>query len=160
MLRGFCVYMFHGIFHSFGDRGIMESVCLLCSLRYGIWFVSCLSVVVVVVRTDVVCIPNAVIVMLAILGFVWLLVCLFLHVSVVHPVTMCSAVFCIVYSLIVSDMMRDRMVLLYSSIVLVKAVYVLINVSFDLSQWKVVSAVSIFVLFPALSVVFCMCFDF
>ena len=46
----------------------------------------------------------------------------------------------------------------YSSAVLVMAVYVLSSVSLDFPQCVVVSAFSIFLVFFAFSVVFCICF--
>ena len=70
-----------------------------------------------------------------------MLCCVFL--SLVHPVAMRSAVFCMVCSLFVrvSDIMGDYMVLPYSSVVPIMAVYVFSNVSFDLPQCEVVSDV-------------------
>ena len=81
-------------------------------------------------------------------------------VSRVHPVVIRSAVFCTVCSLFVfvSDIIGDQIVLSYSSVVLVMAVYVLSSVSLDFPQCVVVSAFSIIVVFFALSVVFCICF--
>ena len=58
----------------------------------------------------------------------------------VHPVVIRSAVFCTVCSLFVfvSDIIGDQIVLPYSSVVLVIAVYVLSSVSLDFIQWIVV----------------------
>ena len=55
-------------------------------------------------------------------------------VSLLHPVAMRSAVFCIVCSMcvLVYDMVGDPMVLPYSSVVLVIVVYVYSNVLFKL----------------------------
>ena len=80
--------------------------------------------------------------------------------SRVHPVVIRSAVFCMVCSLFVfvSDIIGDQIVLPYSSVVLVMAVYVLSSVSLDFPQCIMVSAFSIFVVFFALSVVVCICF--
>ena len=47
----------------------------------------------------------------------------------------------------------------YFSVILVIAVYVYSNVSFDLPQGEVASAFSIFVVFLALSGVICTCFE-
>ena len=81
-------------------------------------------------------------------------------VSRVHPVVIRSAVFCTVCSLfvLVSDRIGDQIVLPYSSVVLVMAVYVLSTVFLYFPQCVMVSAFSIFVVFFALSVVFCICF--
>ena len=57
-------------------------------------------------------------------------------VSHVQPVVMHSAIFCMVCSLFVfvSDIIGDHIVLPYSSVVLVMAVYVLSSVSLDFPQ--------------------------
>ena len=57
-------------------------------------------------------------------------------VSRVHPVVIRSTLFCTVCSLLVfvSDIIGDKIVLPYSSVVRVMAVYVLSNVSFEFSQ--------------------------
>ena len=71
----------------------------------------------------------------------------FMFVSLVHPVAMRRAVFCMVWSLfvLVSDMMGDQTVLAYSRIGLVIAVYVATIVSFCLPQFVPVSDLRIFV---------------
>ena len=81
-------------------------------------------------------------------------------VSHAHRVVIRSAVFKTVCSLFVllSDIIGDQMVLQYSNIVLVMAVYVLSSVFLEYSQCVVMSAFSIFVMFFALSVVFCLFF--
>ena len=63
-------------------------------------------------------------------------------VCLVHPVAIGSTVFYMTCSLFVyvSDIMGEDMELLYSSVVLVIAVYVFSNVSFYLPQWDVESA--------------------
>lgn len=82
-----------------------------------------------------------------------------MFVSCVHPVAMRNAVFCIFCSLFVfvSEMIGDQIVPAYSMIGLVIVLYVFINVSFDLPQCVVVSALSIFIVLLALSVVCLMC---
>ena len=78
----------------------------------------------------------------------------------VHPVRIRSVVFCTLCSLFVfvSDIIGDQIVFSYSSVVLVMAEYVLSSVSLDLPQCVVESSFSIFVVFFALSVVYCICF--
>ena len=80
-------------------------------------------------------------------------------VSRAHAEVVRSAVFCTVCNLFVFDIICDQIVLPYSSVVLVTAVYVLISVSLEFPQCVVMSAFSIFVVFFALSVVFCMCYE-
>lgn len=82
-------------------------------------------------------------------------------VSSVHPVAIRSAVFCIICSLfvLVSDIMGAQIVLAYSSMGLVMAVYVLSIVSFVFPQCVDVSDLSMFIVFLALFVVFCMCLE-
>ena len=81
--------------------------------------------------------------------------------SRVHPVIVRSAVFCIVWSLLVlvSEMMGDHIVLAYSSVGRVMALYVMASVSFDLPQCVEVSALSMFSVGFALLMVFCVCFE-
>ena len=81
-------------------------------------------------------------------------------VSRMHPVVIRNTAFCTVCSLFVfmSDIIGDQIGLPYSTVVLVMTVHVLSSVSLDFPQCVVVSAFSIFVVFFALSVVFCICF--
>ena len=74
-----------------------------------------------------------------------------------HHVVIRSAVFCILF-VFVSDIIGDQIVLPYSSVVLVMALYVFNSVSLDFPPYVVVGAFSIFVAFFAFSVVFCTCF--
>ena len=79
-------------------------------------------------------------------------------VSRVHPEVIRSAVFCTVCSLfvLVSDIIGDQIMLPYSSVVLVMAVYVLSRVCLDFRRCMVVRAFTIFVVLFALSLVFCL----
>ena len=79
--------------------------------------------------------------------------------SVVHPVTILSAVFCVICSLLmfVSDTSGDHMVETYSSIGLVMALYVAMIVSFCFPHVVDVSALSICIVWRALVVVISMC---
>lgn len=81
-------------------------------------------------------------------------------VSIVQPVMVRSAAFCTVCSLLmlVSEAIGDQMVFAYSSVGRVMDLYVACSVSFDFPQCVDVSALSIFVLFFPVCVVFCMCF--
>ena len=80
-------------------------------------------------------------------------------VSVVHPVAILSAVFCVICSLVmfVSDAIGDHMVEAYSSMGLVMALYVAMIVSFCLPHVVDVSALSIFIVLSAFVVVIYMC---
>ena len=81
-------------------------------------------------------------------------------VSVVHPVAILSAVFCVICSLLmfVSDASGDRMVETYSSMGLVMALYVAMIVSFCFPHFVDVSALSIFIyVLRAFVVVISMC---
>ena len=71
-----------------------------------------------------------------------------MSVSVVHPVAMLSAVFCVICSLLmfVSDASGDHMVETYSSMGLVMALYVAMIVSFCFPHVVDVSALSIYCL--------------
>ena len=82
-------------------------------------------------------------------------------VSCVQPVTVRSAAFCMFWSfcVFVCDMIGDQMVFAYSSIGRVIVLYVVSNVSLDLPQCVEVSALMIFMVFLALSVVFCVCLE-
>ena len=79
--------------------------------------------------------------------------------SSVHPVIVLSAEFCTVCSLflLVSVMMGDHIVLAYSNVGLVIALYVVSNVSFVFPQCVVVSDFRMFTVFLAFVTVFCMC---
>ena len=79
----------------------------------------------------------------------------------VYPVVIRSTVLCTVCSffVLVSDIISDQMVFLYSSVVLLIAVYVLSSVSLDFPQCLVGRGFSIFVVFFNLSVMFCICFE-
>ena len=80
-------------------------------------------------------------------------------VSVVHPVAIMSAVFCVIYSLLmfVSDASSDHMVKRYSSMGLVMPLYVARIVSFCFPHVVVVSALSICIVLRAFVVVIYMC---
>ena len=82
-------------------------------------------------------------------------------VSSVQPVIVRSAEFCIVCSLFmfVFDMMGDQIVLAYSRMGLVIALYVMLSVSLYFPQCVVVSAFMMCIVCLAFSVVFCMCFE-
>ena len=84
-------------------------------------------------------------------------VCVF--VSVVHPVAILSAVFCVICSLLmfVSDASGDHMVEAYSSMGLVMALYVARVVSYCFPQIVDVSALSICIVLRAFVVVISMC---
>ena len=77
-------------------------------------------------------------------------------VSCVHPVVMRSAVFSTVCNLLVlvSDIIDDQIVLPYSSVILVMAVYMFSSISLDVLQCVQVRAFSSFVVFFVLSVMF------
>ena len=75
-------------------------------------------------------------------------------VSSVHLVIVRSAEFCIVCSLLVFDMMGDQIVLAYSRMGLVIALYVMLSVSFDFPQCVVVSAFTMCIVCLAFCVVF------
>ena len=79
-----------------------------------------------------------------------------MFVSAVHPVTVLSAVFCIVWSLfmLVFDVFGDHTVFAYSSVGSVIVLYVMSSVSFVFPQCAVVSAFSILSVFLALFAVF------
>ena len=83
--------------------------------------------------------------------------CMF--VSVVHPVAILSAVFCVVCSLLmfVSDAIGDHVVETYSSMGLVMALYVARIVSFCFPHVVDVSALSICIVLHAFVVVISMC---
>ena len=80
-------------------------------------------------------------------------------VSVVHPVAILSAVFCVISSLwmFVSDASGDHMVETYSSMGLVMALYVAMIVSFCFPHVVDVSALSICIVLRAFIVVIDMC---
>ena len=80
-------------------------------------------------------------------------------VSVVHPVTFLSAVFCVICSVLmfVFDASVDHMVDTYSSMSLVMALYVASIVSFCFPHVVDVSALSICIVLRAFVVVFSMC---
>ena len=80
-------------------------------------------------------------------------------VSVVHPVAILSAVFCVICSLLmfVSDAIDDHMVETYSSMGLVMALYVAMFVSFCFSHVVEVSVLSICIVLRAFVVVIYMC---
>ena len=79
--------------------------------------------------------------------------------SVVHPVASLSAVFCVIYSLLmfVSDASCDHVVETYSSMGLVMALYVAMIVSFCSPHVVDVSALSICIVLRDLAVVIYMC---
>ena len=76
--------------------------------------------------------------------------------SVVHPVAVLSAVFCVICSLLmfVSDAIGDNMVETYSSMGLVMALYVARIISFCFPHVVDVSALSICILLRAFVVIF------
>ena len=80
-------------------------------------------------------------------------------VSVVHPVAILIAVFCVICSLLmfVSDAIGDHMVETYSIMGLVMALYVARIVSFCFPHVVDVSALSICIVLRAIVVVICMC---
>ena len=80
-------------------------------------------------------------------------------VSVVHPVAILSAVFCVICSLLmfVSDASGDHMVETYSSMGLVMALYVAMIVSFCFPHVVDVSALSIRIVLRAFAAVIYMC---
>ena len=80
-------------------------------------------------------------------------------VSVVHPVAILSAVFCVICSLLmfVSDAIGDHMVETYSSMGLVMVLYVASIVSFCFPHVVDVSALSICIVLRAFVVVISMC---
>ena len=80
-------------------------------------------------------------------------------VSVVHPVTILNAVYCVICSLLmfVSNASGDHMMETYSSMGLLMALYVAMIVSFCLPHVVDVSALSICILLRALVVVISMC---
>ena len=80
-------------------------------------------------------------------------------VSVVHPIAILSAVFCVICSLLmfVSDASGDHMVEMYSSMGLVMALYVAMIVSFCFSHVVDVSAFRICIVLRAFVVVISMC---
>ena len=82
-----------------------------------------------------------------------------MFVSVVHPVAIPSAVFCVICSLLlfVSDASGDHMVETYSSMGLVMALYDAVIVSLCLPHVVDVSALSICIVLRALVVVIYMC---
>ena len=92
----------------------MSGCCLLCCSVVGVWVV-------------VICVLS---VMRVVVGIPLWVVCVF--VSVVHPVAILSAVFCVICRLMmfVSDASGDHMVETYSSMGLVMALYVAMIVSF------------------------------
>ena len=82
-----------------------------------------------------------------------------MFVSVVHPVAILSAVFCVICSLLmfVSDASGDHMVETYSSMGLVMALYVAMIVSFCFPHVVHVNAMSICIVLRAFVVVIYMC---
>ena len=80
-------------------------------------------------------------------------------VSGVHPVTILSAAFCVICSLLmfVSDASGDHMVKTYSSMGLVMALYVVMIVSFCFPHVVDVSALSVCIVLRVLVVVISMC---
>ena len=82
-----------------------------------------------------------------------------MFVSVVHPVAILSAVFCVIctFFMFVSDASGDHMVETYSSKGLVMALYVAMIVSFCFYHVVDVSALSICIVLRALVVVVSMC---
>ena len=85
--------------------------------------------------------------------------CVFVSVSVVYPVAILSAVFCVICSVLkfVSDASGDHMVETYSSMGLVMTLYVAMIVSFCFPHVVDVSALSICIVLRALVVVISMC---
>ena len=83
-------------------------------------------------------------------------------VSSVHPVTVRSALFCVVCSFVmfVSEAMGDHTVFAYSMIGRVIVLYVVVSVSLFLPQCVVVRALSRFIVFVALVFMFCMCVEY
>ena len=83
----------------------------------------------------------------------------YVFVSVVHPVAILSAVFCVICSLLmfVSDAIGDHMVETYSSMGLVMALYVERIVSFCSPHVIDASTLSICIILPAFVVVISMC---
>ena len=79
--------------------------------------------------------------------------------SLVHPVVILSAVFCVIYSLLmfVSDASGDHMVETYSSMGLVMALYVARIVSLCFLHVADVNALSICIVLRAFVVVISMC---
>ena len=79
--------------------------------------------------------------------------------SVLHPVAIQSAVFCVICSLLlfVSDASGDHMVETYSSMGLIMALYVAIIVSFCFPHVVDVSALSICIVLRALVIVISIC---
>ena len=82
-----------------------------------------------------------------------------MFVSVVHPVAILSAVFCVICSLLmfVSDASGDHMVETDSSMGLVMALYVAMTVSFCFPHVVDVSALSICIVLRVLVIVIDMC---
>ena len=82
--------------------------------------------------------------------------CVLLFVSVVHPVAILSAVFCVISSLLmfVSDASGDHMVETYSRMGLVMALYVARIVSFCFLHVVDVSALSICIVLRAYVVIY------
>lgn len=78
------MYVFYVTFYGFSGVGIRGSVSVCCE----IWIVSCLLVAVVLVGTDVWCVPGAVlsvvIVVHVVLGAIGLVVCSLLRLSVLY----------------------------------------------------------------------------
>ena len=96
------------------------------------------------------------------MGSIFVSVCRWcVFVSSVQPVIVRSAEFCIVCSLFmfVFDMMGDQIVLAYSRMGLVIALYVMLSVSLDFPQCVVVRAFMMCIVCLAFNVVFCMCFE-
>ena len=89
------------------------------------------------------------------MGSVCVSSCRCVFVSVVHPVAIMNAVFCVICSLLmfVSDASGDHMVETYSSMGLVMALYVAMIVSFFFLQVLDVSALSICIVLRAFVVV-------
>ena len=125
---------------------------LLCSV-VGVWGV-------VIFVLSVMCVGGGVFI-----GSVCILSCIcWVFVSVVHPVAILSAVFCIICSLlmVVSDASGDHnMVETYSSMGLVMALYVAMIVSFCLPHVFDVSALSICIVLRAFVVIsMCLFYEF
>ena len=82
-----------------------------------------------------------------------------MFVSVVHPVAILSAVFCVICSLLmfVSDASGDHIVETYSSMGLVMVLYVAMIVSFCFPHVVDVSALSICIVLRAFVIVISMC---
>ena len=83
-----------------------------------------------------------------------------MFVSVVHPVAILGAVFCVICSLLmfVSDANGDHIVETYSSMGLVMALYVAMIVSFCFPKVVDVSALGICIVLRAFVVVISICF--